>query len=344
MAEEKEAVVLRVQPGAWAAVEGHEKTRARLARLLSERRVPHALLFSGPQGVGKKQAALATAAAFLCLEPKDGLACGECASCKALAAGTHPDFFTVLPETSGKAARSVKIEQIREMRGAVARAPRFSTRRVVLLDDAETMNDAAANALLKTLEEPPGDTLFLLVTGARQALLPTIISRCTIIPFAPLDDGAMSRVLAVHNVPEDLRGPLIALSDGSAGRALRLFAEDALSLREDAMATLEKLPQMTPETIFSTGERLGALDQERLLEWFRYLRMLLRDILAIMEGSSSLMNGDFSARLFAFAGTLPADRAFEAEREATEAARRLSTSNASPRLMIEGFLIKVAGN
>ena len=126
--------------------------------------MPHALLFSGPQGVGKKQAALATAAAFLCLDPKDGLACGECASCKALAAGTHPDFFAVLPETSGKAARSVKIEQIREMRGAVARTPKFSTRRAVLLDDAETMNDAAANALLKTLEEPPGDTLFLLVT------------------------------------------------------------------------------------------------------------------------------------------------------------------------------------
>lgn len=341
MAEEKEAVVLRVQPDAWAAVEGHEKTRARLSRLLSEKRVPHALLFSGPQGVGKKQAALATAAAFLCLAPKEGLACGICDSCRALAAGTHPDFFAVLPETSGKTARSVKIEQIREMRGAVARAPKFSTRRAVLLDDAETMNDAAANALLKTLEEPPGDTLFLLVTGARQALLPTIVSRCTIIPFAPLDDAAMARVLAAHDVPEGLRGSLIALSDGSAGRALRLFAEDALSLREDAMATLEKLPQMTPETIFSVGARLGALERERLLEWFRYLRMLLRDVLAIMEGSAALMNGDFSERLFAFAGALTADRAFATEREATEAARRLATSNASPRLVVEGFLLRV---
>ena len=340
MAEEKEVVVLCVQPGAWAAVEGHGKTRARLARLLSEKRVPHALLFSGPQGVGKKQAALAVAAGFLCLNPKDGLACGVCESCRALAAGTHPDFFAVLPETSGKTARSIKIEQIREMRGAVARAPKFSTRRAVLLDDAETMNDAAANALLKTLEEPPGDTLFLLVTGARQALLPTIVSRCMLVPFAPLDDEAMARVLAAHDVPEDLRGSLIALSDGSAGRALRLFAEDALSLREDAMATLEKLPQMTPETVFSVGARLAALDRERLLEWFRSMRMLLRDVLAIMEGSAMLMNGDFSDRLFAFAGTLTVARAFAAEREATEAARRLSTSNASPRLLIESFLLK----
>ena len=341
MAEEKEANVLRVLPGAWAAVEGHEKTKARLSRLLSEKRVPHALLFSGPQGVGKKKLALATAAAFLCLDPREGLACGECASCKALAAGTHPDFFAVLPETSGKAARSVKIEQIREMRGAVARAPKFSARRAVLLDDAETMNDAAANALLKTLEEPPGDTLFLLVTGARQALLPTIVSRCMIVPFAPLDDTAMNRVLAAHDVPEDLRGSLIALSDGSAGRALRLFAEDALTLREDAMATLEKLTQMTPETVFSIGAQMGALEREKLLEWFRYLRMLLRDALAILEGSAALMNGDFSARLFAFAGTLSAERAFEVEREATEAMRRLSTSNASPRLLVESFLLRV---
>ncbi len=340
MAEEKEVFVLCVQPGAWAAVEGHGKTRARLARLLSEKRVPHALLFSGPQGVGKKQAALAVAAGFLCLNPKDGLACGVCESCRALAAGTHPDFFAVLPETSGKTVRSIKIEQIREMRGAVARAPKFSTRRAVLLDDAETMNDAAANALLKTLEEPPGDTLFLLVTGARQALLPTIVSRCMLVPFAPLDDEAMTRVLAAHDVPEELRGSLIALSGGSAGRALQLFADDALSLREDAMATLEKLPQMTPETVFSVGARLAALDRERLLEWFRYMRMLLRDVLAIMEGSAMLMNGDFSDRLFAFAGTLTADRAFAAEREATEAARRLSTSNASPRLLIESFLLK----
>lgn len=343
MAEEKEAIVLRVQPGVWAAVEGHEKTRARLLRLLSEKRVPHALLFSGPQGVGKKKAALATAAAFLCLDPKGGLACGACDSCKALAAGTHPDFFAVLPETSGKAARSVKIEQIREMRGAVARTPKFSTRRAVLLDDAETMNDAAANALLKTLEEPPGDTLFLLVTGARQALLPTIVSRCTIIPFAPLHDGAMARVLAAHDVPEELCGSLIALSDGSAGRALRLFAEDALTLREDAMATLEKLLQMTPETIFSVGARMGMLDKDRLLEWFRYLRMLLRDVLAILEGSAALMNEDFSERLFSFAGTITANQAFVMEREATEAARRISTSNASPRLVIEGFLLRIAG-
>ena len=342
MAEAKATdALLLVPPGAWDAVFGHERTRERLARLLREKRVPHALLFSGPRGVGKKKTALALAAALLCLAPEDGLACGACKSCKALAAGTHPDLFAVLPESSGKAARSIKIEQIRAMRGAVSRAPLISGRRVVLIDDAETMNDAASNALLKTLEEPSGDTTFLLITGARQGLLPTIVSRCTGVIFGPLDAETIARVLAAHGVPEETRGPLAALSDGSAGHALRLFSEDALPLRDDAMATLEAVPGLSAETIFSLGARLGALERERLSEWFRYLRLLLRDLLAIYGGSSALLNADFETRLFALSGKLSEARAFLIEQEATEAARRIQTSNTTPRLAVEAFLLKI---
>ena len=342
MAEEKATdALLLVPPGAWDAVFGHERTRERLARLLREKRVPHALLFSGPRGVGKKKTALALAAALLCLAPEDGLACGACKSCKALAAGTHPDLFAVLPESSGKAARSIKIEQIRAMRGAVSRAPLISGRRVVLIDDAETMNDAASNALLKTLEEPSGDTTFLLITGARQGLLPTIVSRCTGVIFGPLDAETIARVLAAHGVPKETRGPLAALSDGSAGHALRLFSEDALPLRDDAMATLEAVPGLSAETIFSLGVRLGALERERLSEWFRYLRLLLRDLLAIYGGSSALLNADFETRLFALSGKLSEARAFLIEQEATEAARRIQTSNTTPRLAVEAFLLKI---
>ena len=284
--------------------------------------------------------AAATAAALLCKSPKDGLACGVCESCSALAAGTHPDFYVVFPEKTGKAARSIKIEQIRELRAEAARRPRLSARRTVLLDDVETMNDAAANALLKTLEEPPGDTVFFLVTGARQSLLPTIVSRCTDVRFAPLNDEAMARVLTEHGVSEELLKPLIALSEGSAGRALRLFEEDALSLREDAMTTLEHLPQMTPEGVFSLGEQLGAMDRERLSEWLRYFRMLLRDLLAIYGGSGALLNADLEERLFALPGKISERKAFLAVREAAEAARRIETSNAVTRLAIESFLLR----
>ena len=332
---------LTAAPESWDAVAGHAETKARLQTLLREGRVPHALLFSGPRGVGKRMLATSTAAALLCKSPKDGLACGACESCRALAAGTHPDFYAVLPEKSGKAVRSIKIEQIRELRAEAARLPRLSARRIVLLDDAETMNDAAANALLKTLEEPPGDNVFFLVTGARQALLPTIVSRCTGVRFAPLNGEAMTQVLAAHGVPEELWDSLCALSEGSAGRALRLFEEDALSLRENAMATLERLPRLTPEDVFSLGEQLGAMERERLSEWLRYFRLLLRDILALYGGSGELLNADLEARLFALTGRISEPRAFLAAREATEAARRIETSNAATRLAIEAFLLKV---
>lgn len=302
--------------------------------------MPHAMLFAGPRGVGKRKLATAAVAALLCKSPKDGLACGECESCRALATGTHPDFYAVLPEKSGKAARSIKIEQIRTLREEAARIPRLSARRAVLLDDAEAMNDAAANALLKTLEEPPGDTVFFLATGARQALLPTILSRCTNVNFAPLDDDSMAQILAAHGVPDAVRGPLIALSEGSAGRALRLFEADALSLRENAMATLENLAALSPDGAFDEGARLGGMERERLLEWLRYLRLLLRDLLAIYGGSGALLNADLEERLFALSGKVSEAWAFAAAREATETARRIETSNAATRLAVEAFLLR----
>ena len=334
------ASLVTASPGEWDGVAGHARVKERLQTLLREARVPHALLFSGLTGIGKRKLAAATAAALLCLAPKDGLACGACESCRRMAAGTHPDFYAVAPEKSGKAARSIKIEQIRDLRAEAARVPRLSARRVILLDDVETMNDAAANALLKTLEEPPGHTSFLLVTGARQALLPTILSRCTGMQFGPLDDDAMRRVLEAQGVPEDVRPPLVALSEGSAGRALRLYGEDALSLREDALSVLESLPRLSVEEIFALGTRLGAMERERLLEWLRYLRLFVRDLLAIYGGSAALLNDDMEERLFSLAGQFSEAWAFAVSREATEAARRMETSNATPRLAIESFLLR----
>ena len=165
--------------------------------------------------------------------------------------------------------------------------------------------------------------------------MPTIVSRCTGVRFAPLNGEAMTQVLAAHGVPEELWGSLAALSEGSAGRALRLFEEDALSLRENAMATLERLPRLTPEDVFSLGEQLGAMERERLSEWLRYFRLLLRDILALYGGSGELLNADLEARLFALTGRISEPKAFLAAREATEAARRIETSNAATRRRVK---------
>ncbi|MBQ9376854.1 MAG: DNA polymerase III subunit delta' [Schwartzia sp.] len=336
------AGALAIPSDVWASVEGHEERLRRLTQLLAENRLPHALLFYGPEGVGKKRAAMATAATLLCASPAEGRPCGVCESCRALAAGAHPDFILAVPEKTGKATRSIKIEAVRALRAETARRPKLASRLVAVIDDAETMNTAAANALLKTLEEPAGDAVFILVTGAKQALLPTIVSRCMTMAFGTLPDEALSRVLERNGVPGREAAALLPIADGSAGRALRLYAEDALALREDAMAVMESLSRLTPEEIFAHGKRLGALERERLSEWLRHFRLLLRDLMALFGGSPALLNIDLAERLSTLARSFPAEAATLAEREAAETVRRLSGSNVTPRLLVEAFLFRVA--
>ena len=150
---------------AWGNILGQREPKRRLRRLLETDRLPHALLFSGPEGVGKRRTAEALAAALLCSSPAAGQPCGTCESCQAFSRGIHPDFFFVVPEAVGKGARSIRIEAMRALGSALARPPELAPRQVALIDDAQRMNEAAANSFLKTLEEPTGDVVFLLVTG-----------------------------------------------------------------------------------------------------------------------------------------------------------------------------------
>ena len=221
---------------AWENILGQREPKRRLRRLLETDRLPHALLFSGPEGVGKRRTAEALAAALLCSSPAAGHPCGTCESCRAFSRGIHPDFFFVVPEAVGKGARSIRIEAMRALGSALARPPELAPRQVALIDDAQRMNEAAANSFLKTLEEPTGDVVFLLVTGMRAALLDTIVSRCLEIPFGPLALPELSEVLRRHGVEAEEAAALAALANGSAGRALALHVEGALRRREEAVS------------------------------------------------------------------------------------------------------------
>ncbi|MBQ1856132.1 MAG: DNA polymerase III subunit, partial [Anaerovibrio sp.] len=178
----------------WDNITGHKLNIERLKTLCREDMVPHSMLFCGIDGIGKKMAAQAMAATLLCHHPVNGSACGECPSCKALIAGTHPDFFTVEPEIKDGNG-TILINLIREMQGKIARVPIMSKVRAVIIDDVQTMNDAAANSLLKTIEEPGGQIYFILVTNSIMALLDTIISRCMREEFAGLSPEDISSVL-----------------------------------------------------------------------------------------------------------------------------------------------------
>jgi DNA polymerase III subunit delta' len=219
--------------------------RAALQRLLADRsRLPHALLVHGPAGIGKTEFARALAAGALCESPKMGLACEACASCHWLSQGNHPDYREIVPEAAmeeegevaeaegGKPEKAkslvIKIDQVRAIADFIALTTHRAGFRVLLAHPAEAMHPAAANSLLKTLEEPPPGTLIVLVSDRPARLLATIRSRCRLLAL-PLPPRAESLAwLAEAGVPQ----PDVALA--SAGGA-PLLARDLAAPEEDEL-------------------------------------------------------------------------------------------------------------
>lgn len=327
----------------WENILGQREPKRRLRRLLETDRLPHALLFSGPEGVGKRRTAEALAATLLCSSSAAGHPCGTCKSCRAFSRGIHPDFFFVVPEAVGKGARSIRIEAMRALGSALARPPELAPRQVALIDDAQRMNEAAANSFLKTLEEPTGDVVFLLVTGMRAALLDTIVSRCLEIPFGPLALPELSEVLRRHGVEAEEAAALAALANGSAGRALALHVEGALRRREEAVSLLARLPQIPPLSLWAEGKKWGALSREEAGEWLRSLRLTLRDVLALYGGAAPLYSVGLEAPVAEIAARFSEARVFSMLADVKEAERRLLSSNVNIRLLVEALLLSLAG-
>src|SRR3954464_9288230 len=166
---------------------GHSRVLSLLSRSTAAGMLPPSLLFSGASGVGKHLAATAVAQVLNCTSPVSGGtldvdACGECASCKRIARGVHGDVAAVTPGDAG----AIKIEQVRDVIDRTIYRPFEGRKRVTIFDDADALVPAAQNALLKTLEEPPPSSVFILVSSRSDALLPTVRSRCSQIRFGRL--------------------------------------------------------------------------------------------------------------------------------------------------------------
>ncbi len=232
---------------------GHERARLVLERARASGRIPGAYLFSGPEGVGKRTLALSFVADLNC-EAGGDTACGACRSCRMVAKGTHPDLF--IPDRSGTRIpkvppASVGKDRIRsgylsEIIPKLTFAPVMGLWKVVLIDDAHELTEVAANFLLKTLEEPPSQTLFILISAAEHLLLPTVLSRCQRIRFSPLAEDKVAGILVDLGADPAIAGRAAALSDGSVGKARRLIGQDRVDGLTGWMDLVKALGRMSP--------------------------------------------------------------------------------------------------
>lgn len=351
----------------------HQTTWAQLQRARQEDRLPHALLLAGPAGIGKLAFAEELAASLLCDAPaSDGMACGVCTACTWHASGNHPDFRRIRPEayeedvatedearSTAKAERKrseqIRIDQIRGLESFI-QVGSHRGRRIILIEPAEAMNEATANALLKSLEEPPAGVHFLLVSHAAERLLPTVRSRTRAIPL---------RVPEHTTALEQLKAQGISIQDGAlwlnrCAGALRFAQALALAAKKDPGATTEataevaivealiaQLPQgprMDPLTLARTCEALVKGDQSglRLAQLIDWLQRWTLDLQLMRLESSPRVFPELQSTLEKLAARVD-DEALNHFPEVLLEARRLSTHPLNIRLFLESLFSQMVG-
>jgi DNA polymerase-3 subunit delta' len=333
-------------------IAGHQRLLLLIARAAARRTLPPSMLFAGPRGVGKYQTATALAQALNCLAPAAGSgpfeldACGVCASCQRIARRVHPDVIVIEPGESG----SIKIDQVRDVIDRAAFRPFEGRKRVVVVDDADSMVHAAQNALLKILEEPPSASTFVLISAIPDSLLPTVRSRCSLLRFGTLTVAEVVGAL-VHRhgyTALDARAAA-AEADGSMAQALERRSVDLMEARTIAQRLLEHIARskdparrLEATELMKAKTATPAEERNRLATSLRALRSLLRDVAVIATQADSrlLVNPDAETDLRDLATAFDdrrSRRAFAAVEEALAAIER----NASPKLVADWVVLQL---
>ena len=292
-------------------------------------RVVHAYLFAGPAGTGKRSLADICARALLCTGTGEK-PCDLCPSCRQFLSGNHPDVKRVRPE------KSIGVEAIRELIDALAVHPYESSRHVVLVEEADKMTPQAQNALLKTLETPPGDAVFFLMTDQMTALLPTILSRCRIVRFSYLEEkDCISVLTAQHGMTEERARLLSRLSMGSVGQAIEMDkSEQYWKTRDQVIRALNALHGaedvgMAALPLSESRDQAGAI--------LDILELCARDIMAMQDADGEVIQTDLHH-------ILPTDRFSGAQmlKSVMEARKRVA-SNVSWQSALEMLFFDMAG-
>ena len=335
---------------------GHRRLTTLIARAIERESLPPTLLFAGPPGVGKWAVARATAQAINCLEPVKPAgdfappletdACGRCRSCDRIARGVHVDVMALEPDDKA----SIKIDGVRDMLSRTGFRPFEGRRRVVLIREADTLEPASQNALLKSLEEPPPGTMFILTTAVPGVLLPTVRSRCMRLRFGRLTSPEVAAALTRDHDYSDTEARAAApLADGSLGQALALIDNDLSTFRELAFALLQHTAsradassRVQAASALHTGGSKKERTREDVAIVLRLMASMLRDLEAINSGAdrSVLANpvliGDLESLARAYSGDR-ARAAFGAVDRALTALER----NAGTKVVTEWLAVQM---
>jgi DNA polymerase-3 subunit delta' len=274
----------------WSRIVGHDVWIAGFKEVARRGRLAHAYLFVGPAGIGKRTFAIELAKAYLCENPPPEplTACDECASCKLVDARTHPDFFLVSkPDDKNE----MPVETMRGLCGDFCLKTARGHGKIAILEGADDLNEESANCFLKTLEEPPPRSMFILIGTDEERQLPTIRSRCHIARFAPLPAETVRALLEKSELPDRSMIPrLVRLSEGSPGQALALADPDLWKFRTRLLSVLSKPPMDTlpiGKELVAFAEEAGketAAHRVRVALVLRLLIAALRDVLRIAIG------------------------------------------------------------
>ncbi len=319
----------------FAQVLGHDRQKDILRRALDSGRLAHAYLFEGPDGVGKRLMALAVARAVVCAE---GKGCGDCAACRKIDHNNHPDLHIV--EADGA---SIKIEQIRALQKEMSFRPLEAPKKICLIDGAEKMNPAAGNALLKTLEEPNGEALMILLTSQPEGVLSTIRSRCQRLPFTRLPRQTIQQVLLERLGVDETQGHILAaLSEGSFKKALGKDRDLYLEKRRELLKALTALSPGSILPLFDLAQELVE-EKDRLGEILEIFQAFYRDLLLVRHGrpDSELVNVDLREKVNRNAQRESVGSLL-AKLDAISAARRHLDRNVNKQLAMEVLLLKLA--
>ena len=320
--------------------------RAELAKLVAKReRLPHALLIHGRAGIGKAEFARALAASVLCESPRNGIACESCASCHWFSQGNHPDYREIVPESAaddegegeGETARAdkakslvIKIDQIRALADFISLTTHRAGFRVLLIHPAQALHPAAANALLKTLEEPPPHTLIVLVSDQPARLLATIRSRCRLLALPAPGRAEALEWLRAQGI--DDADAALSSAGGAPLLAIQLAEPHEAEFRKRVLKELARPGGAEPLQFAAGFERSSV---ERLLYW---MQTWVHDLVRVRLAGEVRHHGDYAAALKARAGSADLEALFALDRELATA-RRLAAHPLNPRLLAEHLLM-----